>query len=75
MARETELDRQWRDLMSLCSKERDYAADNSHPKLLRVITKQIDQLAADMGFKPRQIVNREFRAEKDGDRILRLIFD
>ena len=75
MPRETELDRRWRDLMGLCTKERDYKAGNQHPRLLRHITQQIDELAAQLGFTERQIKSREFRAEKDGDRILRLIVD
>ena len=61
--------------MGLCTKERDYRAGNQHPRLLRYISQQIDDLAAQMGFSERQIKSREFRAEKDGDRILRLLVD
>ena len=75
MPRETELDRRWRDLMGLCTKERDYRARNQHPRLLRHISQQIDELAVQMGFKEHHIKRREFRAEKDGEHILRLLVD
>lgn len=75
MPRETELDRRWRDLMGLCTKERDYRARSQHPRLLRYISQQIDELAAQMGFSESQIKSREFRAEKDGDHILRLLVE
>jgi hypothetical protein len=75
MPRETELDRRWRDLMGLCTKERDYRARSQHPKLLRYISQQIDELAAQMGFNGDQIKSREFRAEKDGEHILRVLVD
>jgi hypothetical protein len=74
-ARQSELDRHWRDLMSLCSKERDYKAEQRHPKLSLFITEQINQLAAEMGFSQRQIVQREFRAEKNGEHVLRLFIE
>jgi len=75
MARQTELDRHWHSLMSLCTRERDYKVSNRHPKLLRLVTEQINDLAAQMGFSRRQISSREFRAEKDGDRISKLLVD
>ena len=34
---------------------------------------EVYQLAADMGFSRRQINRREFRAEKDGESIIRII--
>ena len=58
--------------MLLCTKERDYKAGSRHPKLLRLITEQIDELAAQMGFSPEQIGSREFRAERDGARIVKV---
>ena len=73
MPRETDLDRQWSSLMSLCTKERDFKSTNRHPRLLRLVSSQIDELAAKMGFSPSQISTREFRAEKDGSRILRIL--
>jgi hypothetical protein len=75
MARQTELDRRWNDLMGLCTKEREYRANGQHPRLLRYLSQQIDRLAAEMGFKERQISSREFRAEKDGEHISRLLID
>ena len=75
MARETELDKQWASLMSMCTKERDFKATNLHPRLLRLVTGQIDELATKMGFSPSQIATREFRAEKEGTRILKLLTD
>ena len=75
MPRETNLDKQWSMLMSLCTKERDFRSSNEHPRLLRLVTAQIDELAATMGFNASQIATREFRAEKDGSRILKLLTD
>ena len=75
MPRETDLDKQWSSLMLLCTKERDFKSNNLHPRLLRLVTSQIDELAAKMGFSPSQISTREFRAEKDGARILKLLTD
>jgi hypothetical protein len=73
MARQTELDRQWADLMSMCAKEKEFKAERRHPKLLRFLTEQIDEIAATMGFSERQIKGREFRAEKDGGRVVRIL--
>jgi hypothetical protein len=75
MAKLTALDKQWRELMSLCHSEEKFRAEGGHPRLSRLIGKQIDQLAREMGFKERTIVTRDFRAERDGDRILRIITD
>jgi hypothetical protein len=66
------LDEQWDHLMDLCRRERELA-DADHAKLLRLVSKEIDQLAAEMGFTPRQVVDREFRAERENGRIVRLI--
>jgi AraC-like DNA-binding protein len=73
--RSTRLDTQWHDLMSLCQREKEYRAERSHPKLLRLVSKQIDEIAGAMGFSPRQIERREFRAERDGDHITRILRD
>ena len=75
MPRQTELDRHWSSLMSLCTKERDFKSNNLHPRLLHLVSGQIDELAAKMGFTPRQISTREFRAEKNGESILNLLID
>jgi hypothetical protein len=61
--------------MSLCTRERAYQVKNEHPKLLNLVRVEIDVLAAEMGFNQKQINSREFRAEKDGERILRLLVD
>jgi hypothetical protein len=73
MPRLTELDRQWQQLMSLCEKEKEFKSTRRHPKLLRFVTEQIDQLSAEMGFTPRQVERREFRAVKDRGHIVRLL--
>jgi hypothetical protein len=75
MARSTELDRRWQALMSLCAREAEYKSERSHPKLLRFITDQINQLATEMGFTERQISTREFRSERQGDQVVRIIIE
>ena len=70
--RSTALDRQWDELMSLCRKEEEFKRDNRHPKLVLFLSEQIDKLAKELGFGDRQIQHREFRAEKDGEHIVRL---
>jgi hypothetical protein len=66
------IDEQWDHLMDLCQREKELAGGN-HARLLRLVSKEIDQLAAEMGFTPRQVVDREFRAERENGRIVRLI--
>ena len=66
------LDEQWDHLMDLCRRERELDGGN-HARLLRLVSKEIDQLAAEMGFTPRQVVDRQFRAERENGRIVRLI--
>jgi hypothetical protein len=73
MPKLTELDKQWRELMSLCASEEKFRAEGGHPRLSKFISKQIDQLAREMGFTERTIVTRDFRAERDGDRIVKII--
>ena len=68
------IDEQWDHLMDLCRREREMA-DGGHAKLLRLLSKEIDRLATEMGFSPRQVVDREFRAERANGRIVRLIAD
>ena len=75
MSRQGELDRHWQDLMTMCTLEQEYLAEHRHPKLLRFLTEQIDKLASEMGFPEQLIKAREFRAEKDGEHISRLIID
>lgn len=71
--RDLQLENRWNALMSLCGKEREYQASGRHPKLLRLVSEQIDQLGGDMGFSERQIKTREFRAEKSDGHIVRII--
>ena len=71
--RPTELDRKWQELMSLCVKEKELTSARSHPKVLRLVSREIDRIASDMGFSPGQIQKREFRAERDGDHIVGII--
>ena len=61
--------------MSLCAKEKEFRTENRHPKLLPFIRERIEQLAAEMGFARQLIERREFRAEKIGDHISRIITD
>jgi hypothetical protein len=71
----SDLDKNWQELMFLCNKEEEYARDATHPKLLAHIRRQIEKLAADMGFNPAQIRSRQFRAERDGQHITRILTD
>jgi hypothetical protein len=73
MPRHTELDSDWNALMALCQKEIELRRETSHPKLARFVAAQIEKLAADMGFGPRQIARREFRAERQGRHIVRIL--
>ena len=73
MARITDLDRDWQELMFLCNKETEYVRDATHPKLLAFIRNQIESLASQMGFSPTQIETRQFRAERDGQHITRIL--
>jgi len=74
MARITLLDRQWDALMALCRQEAKLQSEN-HPKLLSFVTRQLDELAREMGFTDRQIKTREFRAERRGRHIVRVATD
>jgi hypothetical protein len=73
MPRPSQLDKQWQELMSLCARETEFRTDNPHPKLLMLVSRQIDELAAAMGFSDSQIQTREFRAVRDGERIIRAL--
>ena len=72
MAKHGLLEKQWEELMRLCHKETDLRRSGRHPKVLRLVSERIEQLAEEMGFTARQISTREFRAERDGDRIVRI---
>ena len=75
MPRRTKLDQQWDDLMSMCAREKEYQTESRHPKLLRFVTRQIDELAAEMGFSARQIKKREFRATREGGHVAKILID
>jgi hypothetical protein len=68
-----QLKNNWNALLSLCAKEREYQAAGRHPKLLRFVSEQIDQLGQELGFSTGQIRTRDFRAEKSGAHIVRVI--
>jgi hypothetical protein len=71
--RVTELDRKWQELMTLCAKEKELLASRSHPRLLKLLSREIDRAAAALGFGPVQIEKREFRAERERGHIVRII--
>jgi hypothetical protein len=75
MPRTTDLDKRWQELMSLCGMEKEFRTGGRHPKLLRHVSAEIDRLAGTFGFSSRQIASREFRAEKHGDHIIRVIVE
>ena len=59
--------------MSLCASESRFKSDGNHPKLLKIIRGDIDQLAREMGFSDRLIATRDFRAERNGPHITRIV--
>lgn len=61
--------------MGLCRKEAEFVEQGTHPKVRRFVSKAIDELARELGFQERQIAEREFRAERDGGHIVRVITD
>ncbi len=73
MPKVTPLDRQWAHLMALCESESKFLAGEHHPRLLRLVQRDIEALARDMGFSESAIATRDFRAERDGTRIVRII--
>ena len=73
MPKVTALDKQWRELMSLCESEAKCRAAGNHPRLSKFLGKEIDELAAQMGFSARRIATRDFRAERDAGHIVRII--
>ena len=52
MPKITPLDKQWDELMFLCRKESEFRKDGGHPKVLKLVTRQIDELAARDGVQP-----------------------
>ena len=75
MSKPTPLDKQWRQLMTLCESEVKFRSEGGHPKLLKLLAADIKRLADEMGFSARRIASRDFRAERAGDHIIRVIVD
>ena len=73
MPKVTALDQRWQQLMALCESEAKFRSEGRHPRLLKLIASEIEKLATDMGFSPRQLATRDFRAERDGHHIVSLI--
>lgn len=73
MGKPTPLDVQWSALMALCESEAQLKAQGEHPKLLKLLARDIRDLAAQMGFGEGQIRTREFRAERDHGHIVRVV--
>ena len=69
----TPLDKQWDELMFLCRKESEFRKDGGHPMVLKLVTRQIDELAAQMGFSLQITKTREFRSERSDGHIVRLV--
>ncbi len=75
MPKLTPLDKQWQQLMALCQSESKLLSEGNHPRLARHIASEIEQLALEMGFSPRRIASRDFRAERDGVHIVSIVAD
>jgi hypothetical protein len=75
MPKLTSLDKQWQQLMALCESESNFRSKGRQPRLLKLIDSDITQLAGEMGFSARRIASRDFRAEREGDHIIRIIAD
>lgn len=73
MSKSTALDKQWQELMTLCASEGQFTSTGTHPKLLKLLKTEIDELAAEMGFSERLIATREFRAVREEGHIARVI--
>ena len=67
----TSLDKQWQQLMALCASEAKFRSEGDHPRLLKLLAAEIDELATHMGFSPQRIATRDFRAQREGDHIRR----
>ena len=69
----TMLDREWDSLMALCRHETELKQSGTHPKLLQLVSREIDRAATNLGFGENQIRHREFRAEKANGRVIRML--
>lgn len=61
--------------MSLCESEASLRETGDHGRLLKHVTSEIDNLAAELGFSAERIATREFRAERAGGHIVRIVTD
>jgi hypothetical protein len=75
MPKITSLDKQWQQLMELCASEAKFRREGGHPRLLKLLASEIDELATRMGFSSRRIATRDFRAQREGDHIIGIITD
>lgn len=75
MPKLTTLDREWQHLMVLCDSESRLLSAGTHARLLKLLAGDIEELAGRMGFSPRCISGREFRAHKRGNHIVAIIVD
>jgi hypothetical protein len=75
MPKLTVLDNQWKHLMSLCENEAAFRSKGGHPRLLRLIASDIEKLGSEMGFSPRRIASRDFRAKREGNHIVGIAKD
>jgi len=75
MAKVTALDKKWQDLMALCESETKLRTEGRHARLARFVAAEIERLGREMGFSLQRITSRDFRAERDGGHIVRLITD
>ena len=75
MARPTRLDTQWQQLMALCESEASFRSKGGYYRLLKLLAKDIEQLATEMGFSKRRIASRDFRSRREGDHIVGIVAD
>jgi hypothetical protein len=69
----TRLDLQWQQLMALCESEVSLRAKGHQARLLNLVASDIERLAGEMGFSPKRIKTREFRAERADGHIVRIV--
>jgi hypothetical protein len=61
--------------MELCRRETELKQSATHPRLLRLVSREIDIAARRLGFGEEEIRLREFRAEKEQGHVIRIITD
>jgi hypothetical protein len=75
MSRPTLLDTQWQQLMSLCESEAQFRSKGGYYRLLKLLGKDIERLATEMGFSQKRIASRDFRSRREGDHIVGIVVD